>query len=226
MVGGGDLLLIGARDGEILPRLAAIEPGQPAKATVASTLVDVGIAAGTAPFALLSQFAGGPRELERYGGGALIQTDDRTALEYSAPRGIYGRSREDNAAAIRALAAPTAARRPRRLRSRDRCRLDLARTDGSEGAGLRLGVRRVRAGGDAQQPERLGAIGSVRRGRRRRTSSTKNVSGCAKLPFGSRPTRPSGSNCRACWPSPATFEGALDSGVRGAAAGAGRTARR
>jgi len=42
--------------------------------------------------------------MERYGAGALLQTDDRTALEYSAPRGIYGRSREDNAAAINALA--------------------------------------------------------------------------------------------------------------------------
>ena len=105
MIGGGDLLLIGARDGEILPRLGTIEPAS-RKGQVASTLVDVGIAEGTAPFALLSQFAGGPRELERYGAGALIQTDDRTRLEYSAPRGIYGRSREDNAAALRALAAP------------------------------------------------------------------------------------------------------------------------
>jgi spermidine synthase len=105
MIGGGDLLLIGARDGEILPRLETIEPAS-RKGQVASTLVDVGIAEGTAPFALLSQFAGGPRELERYSAGALIQTDDRTRLEYSAPRGIYGRSREDNAAALRALAAP------------------------------------------------------------------------------------------------------------------------
>jgi spermidine synthase len=103
MVGGGDLLLIGAKDGEILPRLAAIEPGS-RKGTTGATLVDVGIAEGTASFALLSQFAAGPRELERYGAGALIQTDDRTALEYSAPRGIYGRSREDNAAAVQALA--------------------------------------------------------------------------------------------------------------------------
>jgi spermidine synthase len=104
MVGGGDLLLIGAREGEIGPRLQAIERTS-AAGSVASTLVDVGIAKGTAPFALLSQFAGGPTELARYGGSALIQTDDRTRLEYSAPRGIYGRSREDNAAAIRALGA-------------------------------------------------------------------------------------------------------------------------
>jgi spermidine synthase len=104
MVGGGDLLLIGARDGDILPRLQAVEPGA-RRGTTAAALVDVGIAEGTAPFALLSQFAAGPREMERYAGAALIQTDDRTALEYSAPRGIYGRTREDNGAAIRSLAA-------------------------------------------------------------------------------------------------------------------------
>jgi tetratricopeptide (TPR) repeat protein len=43
--------------------------------------------------------------MAEYGAGAFVQTDDRTALEYSAPRGIYGRSREDNGAAIQALAA-------------------------------------------------------------------------------------------------------------------------
>ena len=102
MIGGGDLLLIGARDGEILPRLAAVAAGARA-GTVAATLRDVGIADGSAPFALLAQFAGGPPELQRYSSGALIQTDDQTRLEYSAPRGIYGRTREDNAAAIRAL---------------------------------------------------------------------------------------------------------------------------
>ncbi len=104
LVGGGDLLLVGARDGEILPRLSAVAAGS-RNGTIGATLADVGISDGMAPFALLSQFAGGPHELERYGAGALIQTDDRTALEYSAPRGIYGRSRADNAATIRALTA-------------------------------------------------------------------------------------------------------------------------
>jgi spermidine synthase len=104
MVGGGDLLLIGAKDGDILPRLAAVDAGT-RKGTAGATLTDVGVAEGTALFALLSQFAGGPGELERFGAGALIQTDDRTALEYSAPRGIYGRSREDNASTLRGLTA-------------------------------------------------------------------------------------------------------------------------
>ena len=102
MVGGGDLLLIGARDGAVTTRMTGIETARQGPA--ASALTDVGIAEGTAPFALLSRYAGGPRELERFGNNALVQTDDHTALEYSAPRGIYGRSRDDNAAAIRALA--------------------------------------------------------------------------------------------------------------------------
>ena len=104
MIGGGDLLLMGARDGTVSSRMTAIDAGA-RQGTVAALLADVGIAEGTAAFALLSQFAGGPRELARYGDAARIQTDDHTALEYSAPRGIYGRSREDNAAAIRALGA-------------------------------------------------------------------------------------------------------------------------
>jgi spermidine synthase len=102
MVGGGDLLLIGAKNGDIAPRLAALPAGARAR-TVTATLADVGIADGTAPFALLSQFAGGPNDIARYADATPIQTDDRTALEYSAPRAIYGRSRDDNAAAIRAL---------------------------------------------------------------------------------------------------------------------------
>ena len=36
------------------------------------------------------------RDLRAYAGGAPIQTDDRMALEFSAPRGIYGRSAVDD----------------------------------------------------------------------------------------------------------------------------------
>jgi spermidine synthase len=103
MVGGGDLLLIGAKDGDVAPRLAALPDGA-GTPSVTLTLADVGIANGTVPFALLSQFAGGARQIAEYGDAAPIQTDDWTALEYSAPRAIYGRSHDDNAAAIRALA--------------------------------------------------------------------------------------------------------------------------
>ena len=133
------LLLIGARDGEILPRLADVEPAsreRPRPPRRWST-------------------SASPRERRRsrccrslpavrasWSGTAparLIQTDDRTALEYSAPRGIYGRSREDNArGASAALAAdqPPAVRDAfdrgdRRRPGRPAGLMDL------EGAGLR-----------------------------------------------------------------------------------------
>jgi spermidine synthase len=102
LVGEGDLLLIGTAGGSITSRLDQIARGV-GKGTSAQTLATVGIAPSSAAFDLLSLYAGGPREIERYGAGALIQTDNHTPLEYSAPRGIYGRSANDNAATIRAL---------------------------------------------------------------------------------------------------------------------------
>jgi Flp pilus assembly protein TadD len=102
LIGEGDLLLIGSADGEMTARLGRIAAAARLGAAP-QTLATVGIAEASAPFVLLSLFAGGPVELERYGAGALIQTDDRTALEYSAPRGIYGRTTNENGAAIRAL---------------------------------------------------------------------------------------------------------------------------
>ena len=102
LVGSGDLLLVGTTADAMVARLDGLAAGC-RKGTVAQTLATVGIDEQHAPFNLLTLFAGGPRELERYGAGALIQTDDRMALEYSAPRAIYGRTTNDNAAAIRAL---------------------------------------------------------------------------------------------------------------------------
>jgi tetratricopeptide (TPR) repeat protein len=103
LVGGGDLLLIGAADGDIAPRLATISntAGTPA---IDAVLKDVGGEPGTGAFILASMYAGGPAELSRYAAKAVVQTDDHLPLEYSAPRGIYGRTKADNAATIRALA--------------------------------------------------------------------------------------------------------------------------
>ena len=102
LVGDGDLLLIGANADAIVPRLAAVDAGA-RQGRTAALLAPVGVTEGTAPFALLSLYAGGPAEIARYAGDALIQTDDRTVLEYSAPRGIYGRAKDENVVAIRAL---------------------------------------------------------------------------------------------------------------------------
>src|SRR5262249_48151975 len=102
LVGGGDLLLIGPADGAIAPRLDGFAH-RANRPSVDGALGDVGIAPGTGAVVLLSLFAGGPAGLARLGGGGTLESRDRAPLEYSAPRGIYGRTREDNAGAIRAL---------------------------------------------------------------------------------------------------------------------------
>ncbi|HMD33553.1 MAG TPA: tetratricopeptide repeat protein, partial [Vicinamibacterales bacterium] len=101
LVGEGDLLLIGSNGAPIASRLDGVNRAR--DGAVASVLAGVGMAPGTAPFDLLSLYVGGPREITKYAGDALIQTDDHTPLEYSAPRGIFAASSGDNAAALRAL---------------------------------------------------------------------------------------------------------------------------
>ncbi|MCX6545629.1 MAG: fused MFS/spermidine synthase [Acidobacteria bacterium] len=45
----------------------------------------------TRPFSVLSLLAGDPRQVLAYAAHAPLQSDDRLALEYSAPKAIYGR---------------------------------------------------------------------------------------------------------------------------------------
>jgi hypothetical protein len=86
LVGGGDLLLIGTKDGGVpgsggRPDASDAHGGsggfnarleQLARAPQTATLADVGVTDGaTVPFALLSLFAGGPRELAAFGGDAV-----------------------------------------------------------------------------------------------------------------------------------------------------------
>ena len=101
-VGQGDLLLIGSLD-PLDPRLQAVaenwqRPG------VATDLAAVGI---QDPFSVLSLYVGGGHVLQQYSGGARIQTDDRNALEFSAPRSILGGNRipQPDLDALRSLAA-------------------------------------------------------------------------------------------------------------------------
>src|SRR5581483_317503 len=98
----GDLLLVGSKDGAIAPRLAGM--ADRARRGRTSALLDsLGAVDGNGAFGVASLYAGGPAELARFGDAAPIQDDDRTRLEFSAPRGIYGRSAGENAVAIRAL---------------------------------------------------------------------------------------------------------------------------
>jgi len=102
LVGEGDLLLIGTTGDSVAAHIERMAREWRA-GTASAALTSVGIEDAAALFDLFSLYAGGSRELEQYGDSAVVQTDDRMALEYSAPRGIYGRS-IDNATAIRALA--------------------------------------------------------------------------------------------------------------------------
>ena len=101
-VGDGDLLLIGTTGNDIESLLANVTLRSRERSAVA-VLADVAIEPATAPFQLLSLFAGGPAEIVRYSDAAAIQTDDRMALEFTAPSSIYGPSTSANARTIREL---------------------------------------------------------------------------------------------------------------------------
>ncbi len=102
LVGDSDLLLIGTPSGGIEPNLARVaEHAQRGKIPV--LLAEAGVPARTAPFFLLSLYAGGPADLVSYGSSAPIQSDDRMALEFTAARAMYAPP-EGNAPALRALA--------------------------------------------------------------------------------------------------------------------------
>jgi Flp pilus assembly protein TadD len=98
LVADGDLLLVGST-APLEPRLGEIahawtRPG------VADDLRGVG---ATGPFALLSLYAGGPAEMARYAQNAPVQTDDRMALEFSAPLAVLAGAQTSHAAVLRAL---------------------------------------------------------------------------------------------------------------------------
>lgn len=98
LVGADDVLLVGST-GPLEPRLPNIaahwhRPGVAEDLASVSTLE---------PFSLLSLYAGGPRELERYAQGAAVLTDDRMTLEFSAPHELHNRSAGENGATVTAL---------------------------------------------------------------------------------------------------------------------------
>jgi tetratricopeptide (TPR) repeat protein len=69
---------------------------------VAADLASVGV---KGPFSVASLFVAQGEALKAWAGAAPLQTDDRSALEFSGPRSIFGSHRDDNAASLRALAA-------------------------------------------------------------------------------------------------------------------------
>ena len=100
LVGDADVLLVGSTeplDARIAGMADAIKrPG------VAGDLATVGV---TGPFAVVSMFVAQGDALKSWANGAPLQTDDRSRLEFSGPRSIFGVATHDNAADLRALAA-------------------------------------------------------------------------------------------------------------------------
>jgi spermidine synthase len=100
LVGESDLLLIGSPS-----PLRALDEGIArawARPGVAADLAEVDV---RDPFSLLTLFVARGRDLQKYAAGAPVQSDDRLALEYSAPRAIYGRFQSNNVDRLRAAAA-------------------------------------------------------------------------------------------------------------------------
>jgi spermidine synthase len=92
LVGEGDVLLIGST-GPLDARIAEIGRHYRERTGVAGDLLEVGV---HDEFALLSLFVAEGQPLLGYAAGAIIQTDDRMGLEFSGPRGIFGRQTNPN----------------------------------------------------------------------------------------------------------------------------------
>ena len=104
LVGESDLLLIGSAS-----PLRALDMGVMAAWNRRGVAADLAEAEARDPFSVLSLFVAQGRDLRAYASGAPVQSDDRLALEYSAPRAIYGRFQNANNERLRALAAHTQA---------------------------------------------------------------------------------------------------------------------
>ncbi len=106
LVGDGDLLLIGV-NGDAPARSVTNIKTRSREPQVAALLAPLGVTPESSTFFLLSLFTGGPGEFVSYGGGAALQVDDRTALEFSAPRAMYTPT-EGNAASLREMGSRAA----------------------------------------------------------------------------------------------------------------------
>ena len=100
LVGDADVLLLGSTE-PLDTRIGGIAEAMK-RPGVAADLETVGV---RGPFALTSLFVAHGDRLKAWADSAPLQTDDRSRLEFSGPRSIFGASRDDNAEALRELAA-------------------------------------------------------------------------------------------------------------------------
>ena len=100
LVGDADVLLIGSTE-PLDARLEGIATAMQ-RPRVAADLASVGVEGS---FSVASLFVARGAALKAWAGDVPLQTDDRSALEFSGPRSVFGSNRDDNAAALRDLAA-------------------------------------------------------------------------------------------------------------------------
>ncbi|MEQ1907241.1 MAG: fused MFS/spermidine synthase [Vicinamibacterales bacterium] len=98
LAGDGDLLLLGSTD-PMEPRIDHLAERWAAGAA-STDLKTVGVMSS---FELLSMFVAGEEGAARFGSGAALQTDDKMALEFSAPRALHTASQKDNVRTLRSL---------------------------------------------------------------------------------------------------------------------------
>ncbi len=103
LVGEGDVLLIGS---DTPPE--TLLAGVPVAWRRPGVAADLERVEARDPFSVLSLFVASGEALQGYVADATIQSDDRNALEFSAPRGIYGLSDTENAGRLQALRDRTA----------------------------------------------------------------------------------------------------------------------
>ena len=100
LVGDADVLLLGSTE-SLDARIAGMADAM-TRPGVAADLASVGVSGA---FSLVSLFVAQGQPLQAWAAGAPLQTDDRSQLEFSGPRSIFGAARDDNAEALRELAA-------------------------------------------------------------------------------------------------------------------------
>ena len=106
----GTLWLIGASD---LVMVASADPLDARLQKIADHWRRSGVAADLGrvsvldPFAILSMYVGGPREMEQYSAGATVFTDDTSRLEFTTPRELHSQSGAANGENLARLLAGT-----------------------------------------------------------------------------------------------------------------------
>lgn len=100
LVGDADVLLVGSNE-PLDARIAGIADAM-TRPGVAEDLATVGVKNA---FSIESNFIAEGDALKAWATTDVMQTDDRSALEFSGPRSIFGGARDDNATSLRDLAA-------------------------------------------------------------------------------------------------------------------------